>query len=612
MQGKITMSSMSSVAGLSKFITSLPKIKTSVAGIIIISFITGVLNFLLNPIYNYTLLEQIVYGGLFGFGVLGISSIISGGIDQQGVNTLKGINLKTRHSIFLSLLSMILISVIIVIGAVIGRILNIDLLQNSLLFGCVLVFGFNTLILWSVAKIGFSKSAIIGTFQPILILALYVLISFFTDTLGFSDTTLEIIVLKIIVGGIILIAAIYSFITVAESPMKKNLGIGMLDLLSLFIANMNEGSNSLEGLFENMGEKITTLVTFMSFKGKDGIKALFISPCVHPGPLGSIGGANMPTLLANKFDNFTMVAHGPSTHDFNPVAVKEIDKIEDAVRKGLENAEYSNKASKFLRYNNKKANIGVQFLNDGMVILTTFAPNGSDDIEFSVGLTMMTQSKSNCSVKDSIIVDCHNSFTEESGGVLPGNEEVFELIEVIDKIQVEDKESNIKVGCYENSMDDLDENEGVGDSGIKTMIVEVANQRTAYVLFDSNNMEIGFRQKIMDSVKDLDIDEIEVMTTDTHSVNTISRGYNPIGIDKKEEIIEYVRLSINKAIEDLEEVTVATGTEKIEDIKTFGPNNSIELISTISSIVAVSKIIAPVLFLTALLIVFVWIFYPGT
>lgn len=605
------MSSMSSVAGLSKYITSLPRIRNIIIVMIIISFITGSIDFLLNSVYDYSIIEKILFGGLFGFIVLGVSSIISGGINQQGVNTLNGINFKIKYSIFLSLLSMIIISIIITAGAIIGRISGLILLQNSLIFGCILIFGFNTLIFWSVSKIGFSKSAIIGTFQPILILAIYVLFSFFTNTMGFADTGITII-LKIIVGCIILIAAIYSFIRVAESPMKKNLGIGMLDLLSLFIANMNEGSNSLENLFENIGEKITTLVTFVSFKGKSGIKALFICPCVHPGPLGSIGGSNMPTILANKFDNFTMVVHGPSTHDFNPVAVKEIDKIEDAVKRGLENAEYSNAASKFIRYTNKKANIGVQFLNKGMIILTTFAPNGSDDIEFGVGLNMMTKSKSRCSVEDSIIVDCHNSFTEESGGVLPGNEEVFELIDVVDKIQCEEELFNIKVGCYENNMDELDKNEGVGETGIKTMIIEVDNQRTAYVLFDSNNMEINFRQEIIDSVENLDIDEIEVMTTDTHSVNTISRGYNPIGIEKRPEIIEYVHKSIKGAIDDLEEVEVATGTEKIENIKTFGPNNSIELISTISSIVAVTKIIAPVLFLTALLIVFVWIFYMGT
>ena len=246
-----------------------------------------------------------------------------------------------------------------------------------------------------------------------------------------------------------------------------------------------------------------------------------------------------------------------------------------------------------------------------MVILSTFAPDAVDDIEFGVGLTMMTQSRSHCNVKDSIIVDCHNSFTPESGEILPGNSEVFQIIEVIDTIDPNQEKHEVKVGCYEDKMETLDKHEGVGDSGIKTMIIEVDNQRTAYVLFDSNNMEMGFRQEIIDAVSDLEIDEIEVMTTDTHTVNTLSRGYNPVGISKRPEIIEYVRISIKEAIKDLEKVEVGTGTEKIKNLNTFGPKNSTELISTISSVVAVSKIIAPVLLITALLIAFIWIFFGG-
>ena len=382
-------------------------------------------------------------------------------------------------------------------------------------------------------------------------------------------------------------------------------------MLSLFIAHMNEGSNSLEGLFENMSEAIDTIVTFVSFKNENGIKALFISPSVHPGPLGDLGGSNMPTILANKFDHFTMVAHGPSTHDFNPIAVSEIDKIENSVKKGLKRVEYSNSASKFIRYNCEKANIGVQFFNDGMVILSTFAPEAVDDIEFGVGLTMMAQSRNRCNVEDSIIVDCHNSFTPESGEVLPGNAEVFQLIDVIDSIDPDQEKFEVKVGCSANDMGTLDKHEGIGESGVKTMIVEVANQRTAYVLFDSNNMERGFRQEIIDAVSDLEIDEIEVMTTDTHTVNTLSRGYNPIGIAKREKIIEYVKITIQEAIDDLEKVEVGTGTEKIKNLNTFGPKNSTELISTISSVVAVSKIIAPVLLITSLFIAFIWIFFGG-
>ena len=604
------MSSMSSVAGLSKYITTLPKTKFSIAGMILISILSGIIYFIID-VTPYPLLTEIFYGGLYTLLIIGVPSIMSGALNQQVISILDGINVKIKHSMFLSALSMTILCLILVIGGAISRILNVDIFLNSLLFGCVLIYGFNTLVFWSTAKIRFTKAAATGLIQPVLILAMYILITFLVTDTSFMGPVILQITLKAIIAGIIFVLAIYAFITVIASPFKKNLGIGVLDLLSLFIAHMNEGSNSLEGLFENMSEAIDTVVTFISFKTENGIKALFISPSVHPGPLGDLGGSNMPTILSNKFDCFTMVAHGPSTHDFNPIAVSEIDKIEDAVKNGLEKVEYSPDASKFVRYNSENANIGVQFFNEGMVILSTFAPEGSDDIEFGVGLTMMAQSRSKCNVKDSVIVDCHNSFTAESGEVLPGNAEVFHLIDVIDKINPNQSKNSVKIGCWHTTMDDFGKQEGIGESGLKTMIIEVENQRTAYVLFDSNNMEIGFRQEIIDATSDLEIDELEVMTTDTHTVNTISRGYNPVGIVKRPEIIEYVKTSIIEAIKDLEKVEVGTGTEKIKNLNTFGPNNSTELISTISSVVAVSKIIAPVLLITSLLIAFIWIFFAN-
>ena len=602
---------MSSVAGLSKYIKTLPQTKFSIIGMVILSFVIGSIIYLIDLTPSIGFLNDIFYGGVYGFLVLGAPSIMSGALNQQVISGLHGINLKIKHSMFLSALSMTILGIIIILGCVISQIFKVDIYLNSILFGCVIIYGFNTLVFWATSKVRFTIAATAGLIQPALILAMMTLVTFlFIDTSFIGSEILQI-TFKAIVAATIFVMAIYAFIRVIASPFNKNLGIGVLDLLSLFIAHMNEGSNSLEGLFENMSEAIDTIVTFISFRNKNGIKALFISPSVHPGPLGDLGGSNMPTLLANKFDHFTMVAHGPSTHDFNPIAVSEIDKVEQSVRVGLEKVEYSNEASRFVRYNSEKANIGVQFFNKGMVILSTFAPEAVDDIEFGVGLTMMAQSRSRCKVEDSIIVDCHNSFNPESGEVLPGNAEVFQLIDVIDTIDPHQNTYEVKVGCYEDDMKTLGKHEGIGESGIKTMVIEVDNQRTAYVLFDSNNMEKGFRQEIIDSVSDLDIDEVEVMTTDTHTVNTLSRGYNPIGIAKRPEIIEYVRLSIVEAIDDLEKVEVGTGTEKIKNLNTFGPKNSTELISTISSVVAVSKIIAPVLLITALLIVFIWIFFGG-
>ena len=160
------MSSMSSVAGLSKYITTLPNIKVTVLLMSAISFIMGVIYFLIQPFSELGLIGSALLGGFYGFIVFGVSSIMSGAIDQQVINLLHGINVKLKHSMFLSGLSMTILLIILVTGGAISAIFHLDLTLNSLLFGCVIVYGFNTLVFWATAKISFSKAALVSGVSP--------------------------------------------------------------------------------------------------------------------------------------------------------------------------------------------------------------------------------------------------------------------------------------------------------------------------------------------------------------------------------------------------------------------------------------------------------------
>ena len=146
------MSSMSSVAGLSKYIKTLPKAKFSIMGMLIISFIIGSTYYLID-LNSMSILENIIAGGLFGLIVFGISSIMSGALNQQTISVVHGINLKIKHSMFLSALSMTILGIIIIITGVISQILQVNLFLNSMLFGCVLIYGFNTLVFWTTSKV---------------------------------------------------------------------------------------------------------------------------------------------------------------------------------------------------------------------------------------------------------------------------------------------------------------------------------------------------------------------------------------------------------------------------------------------------------------------------
>ena len=165
------------------------------------------------------------------------------------------------------------------------------------------------------------------------------------------------------------------------------------------------------------------------------------------------------------------------------------------------------------------------------------------------------------------------------------------------------------MGYAYDALNEIPVKDGIGESGIKLMLTEVDTQRMLYVVIDGNNMKKGFREEIIKTINNKypDIDMIEVMTTDTHLVNTISGGGVTVGEKHSEEIINAILKLIPEAVNDLEYVEVASGTSRI-NIKTLGPNNSTELMTTITSVLSISKILAPFVFFVAAIITILWIF----
>ena len=203
------MSSMSSVAGLSKYIKTLPKTKYNILGILILSFLIGSAYFLIDLTPSPSILEDIIFGGLFGLMVLGTATIMSGALNQQVISSLHGINLKIKHSMFLSGLSMTMLGIMVLIGCVISRIINIDIFINSALFALVLIYGFNTLVFWATSKVRFAVAAITGLIQPVLIMTMYILITFlFIDT-SFIGPVIFQVIIKAAIAAIIFVLAIY-------------------------------------------------------------------------------------------------------------------------------------------------------------------------------------------------------------------------------------------------------------------------------------------------------------------------------------------------------------------------------------------------------------------
>ena len=96
----------------------------------------------------------------------------------------------------------------------------------------------------------------------------------------------------------------------------------------------------MEDFFREIGEEVYVPQVSIFFRREQGKGVIFTVPNVHPGPMGEIGGGNLPKYLQSAFSEMVMVSHGTATHDFNLVAEDEIKKIVSAIQEAGRNLAY--------------------------------------------------------------------------------------------------------------------------------------------------------------------------------------------------------------------------------------------------------------------------------
>jgi putative membrane protein len=91
------------------------------------------------------------------------------------------------------------------------------------------------------------------------------------------------------------------------------------------------------------------------------------------------------------------------------------------------------------------------------------------------------------------------------------------------------------------------------------------------------------REKLRDHLLTL-VDEAELMTTDSHVVNTVT-GKNPVGLHVPAvELVIHVEEGVKEALADLSPAEVAGSTACCERVVVFGSNRIAQLASTMNAI----------------------------
>ena len=368
-----------------------------------------------------------------------------------------------------------------------------------------------------------------------------------------------------------------------ERPLRRAFKIRGLAFINAFIAHMTDGSSKgMENFFREIGEEIFVPQVSFFFRRADDKSIIFTVPNLHPGPMGEIGGGNLPKVLHDSLEDETLVAHGCATHDFNLVSEGEINKVIDALQKSRRDIAYSGVAGRSGRLTCGSVQILFQRFGDSVLLVTTRSPQRTEDVDFSIGMTIMAEGHR--WFPHVAVVDAHNCMTDLSSPVLLATLTATEYqhvsLEAMDKCRTTPLYP-FRIGVTHLTLPFARE-QGFGDLGVQVLVVEVDGQRTAYVLIDGNNMAQGVREVLLEQILTV-VDYAEVMTTDTHVVNTIT-GKNPVGMHvPASEFLPFVMQALQAAIGNLAVSEVAGSTAHCEHIVVFGSNRISQLASTVNA-----------------------------
>lgn len=403
------------------------------------------------------------------------------------------------------------------------------------------------------------------------------------------------------VSAVAMLLAVSIFFYIINAPMKKNLGVSSTDAMALLFSQWLYRNKDMEKAFERVGERAKTLVCLMGFRRKEDT-LFFVTPYVHFGPFGNLGGSEFSSLLAREMDrkygSRTLVFHGTVTHDLNPVSSSQLGRILAAVDSALRGAKYEDAKVSLSVGASGECRAEALTINDCSMIGLSRAPEVTEDVNFGLGLSLMFAAEKR--VRTAMVVDQHNAETGDITSFEPGSAVGFGYLSALEaSLGHEAQKSPLRVGAAFRAVS----SPVVGAAGVKVAVLS-SSPEYVVVLIDSNGVTPAFRERIVSEVAKAGEKlgrkfAVGVFTTDTHQTNVVRGVLNPLR--DEEELLAVVLGALGEALADMQPAKFFGG-KRWFDIDVIGAKQSIELISTVNSIVAVSKFLLPLTILGGILL----------
>ena len=556
------------MAGLMKYVFSAPHWKNTIPVTLVFSIMVGL------GVFGFGWKENIAAG----FFLIGLPATISSALTYPLVKVFRS-SMTINQSALLAFVSTIIISSFCAVAALLSFITGWNITISAYVMSLGAVFAFRVLILMAIASRNIFKIIVPSSLQTLFG-------AVFLPLFNIKDFMINLIGISIIftIGAIVLIRYM-------DAPVRKSFGVSGIDFIKHYIAQTIDGAPGMEEFFKKIGESVDIPVTAISFKAKNRLKATFVIASVHPGPVGEVGGGNLPIRIVQNLDGGKVfVPHGTATHDFNLVSSKESSKIVETAKSAINDIDYHDFASRSIRITEGDIKLLAQRFGNSILFISTLSPESTEDIEYGIGLVATAEARI-FGAMYAALIDAHNCRAHFAHSISPGTRRSFDLIDAVKeasaRLMKSERLGEVRLGVASQEPMFLRE-DGMGDLGIQVAVIEVDSQQTAYVLIDANNMVEHLRDIIIQALK---VNEAEVMTTDNHVVNT--RGSNLLGtrIDSG-SLLKVIMELVEAAQGDLEPVSVGMNTKYAKGVSVFGSHKTAELAGTVNAIMAMGGALA--------------------
>ena len=282
-------------------------------------------------------------------------------------------------------------------------------------------------------------------------------------------------------------------------------------VLQAYVAAWTRNNPSeMERLIEERSQPSKVSTFQIKFKTKDNEFRLVL-PDVHPGPFHPIGGSNIPYQIYKNLNSSAMVMHSISDHSLNLPSKSQVDTYLASFANSSV-FDRGNKCTKpvTVQVNNART-VGLLFDKTAVLILS-LSPHGMEDVPLYVK-NELDQYATNRGFDKLLIVDSHNAMGEE---ISPTDaDDLFKAAKSNLDTLITKETLPLEIG-FANLENQKILADDLGPGGIGILCMKIGDEKFFLGWSDSNNMQNGVREEIVNSLSKNGYNLIEMCTSDTH------------------------------------------------------------------------------------------------